>query len=59
MYPIYVDIYDDFTKITCVAITYSFMTDVSKAWLVSLLWKYTYQIIMLIHIKIFLYIFNN
>ena len=59
MYPIYVDIYDDFTNITCVAITYSFMTDVSKTWVVSLLWKYTYQIIMLIHIKIFLYIFNN
>ena len=59
MYPIYVDIYDDLTNITGVGITYPFMTDVSKKWLVSLLWKYTYQIIMFIHIKIFLYIFNN
>ena len=59
MYPIYADIYDDFRHITCVAITYSFMTDVSKIWLVSLLWKYTYQIIILIHIKILLHIINN
>ena len=56
MYPIYADIYDDFRHITCVAITYSLMTDVSKIWLVSLLWKYTYQIIILIDINILLHI---
>ena len=59
MYPIYADIYDDFRHITCVAITYSFMTDVSKIWPVSLLWRYTYQIIILIHINILLHIINN